>query len=368
MMYIFLIISLVCALFLTYISKEKHIKIHIGKYAHIFLYEDIVFTVLIIFLFLMWILKATTVGNDTYMYEYMYSASTGYLENGLVWQLNNQPLYYWTFAMLEKSGMSFRTAQSLFYLFACAGVFFIYKKYSTNKVLPLFFFVTCESMALYSSALRQMIAITFGIFAMHFILERKIGKALLFILFAILFHKTAGVLLILIILYFYVPSKKEIIVFTPLIWSVALILPTSIITKAAFVFGYEEYLSNIGNSSDAMLLAMYLCMGIFVLYMMYTTKWDSLELRYFTTLFVVSIAIILFSSKFYLLSRFQYYFQAAQYLVFAEAVHKLAKKKSVLLFFTIILLYIVFFMFSLNSDTLGITPYKFFWNAGEKWL
>ena len=94
--------------------------------------------------------------------------------------------------------------QVIFYFFACAGIYILLKNYSHNKVLALFFFVTCESMALYASALRQMLVITFGIFAIHFIMQKKVWRALFAVVCAILLHKSACVLLILFVLYFYV--------------------------------------------------------------------------------------------------------------------------------------------------------------------
>lgn len=366
-MYFFLVALFLLAVVLIYTSKDSSYRVIIFNRKYVMTIDNILFRVLLIVLFLFWSLKASTVGVDTNTYKYMYGVASGYIENGLSWKWTNQPLYYLLFSTLEGIGLSFKSAQVVFYAFACLGLCFFINKYSKNKVLTLFFFVMCESMALYSSALRQVLAITFGIFAIHYVLEKKFVKTVLCIVAAILLHKSACILLVLLILYYWVPSKKQLILGAPCIWIVALLLPSGIISFAASVIGYESYSQHIGQSSDVLLIAMYLCMGVFVWYVMYTTEWKSYELRYFTTLFVISIAIMLFSSKFYLITRVQYYFQTVHYLVFAEAVRRMNNRKSWLLFVLVVVLFLVFFFFSLNSDTLGITPYQFFWEAGERW-
>lgn len=366
-MYIILIMFFLYALFLVYTSK-KHYKLVIGSRVYRIAYDECFFYILLAVLFFIWILKASSVGIDTYAYRNMYTLAGGYLNEGLVWKWNNQPLYYWLFATLEKTGLAFRTAQVIFYAFACTGICFFYKKYSNSKVLSLFFFVTCETMAIYSSALRQMLAITFGIFAIHFALKRNIWKTTAFLLFAILMHKSACILLLLLILYFYVPNQKQLIILTPCLWTLAALVPTGLLSKIALFFGYDEYIVYIGKPSNPLLIMMYVCMGVFVYWMIILKgNCETMQLRFFTTLFVFGIAIVIFSSKFYLITRLQYYFQIIQYLVFAEAVEKLLCKKKEVLFALIILLYVVFFAFTLRSDTLNVTPYKFFWEIGEKW-
>ena len=366
-MYIFLITIFILAIVCVYTSGGKLYRVCILNKKYLMNLDSIFFKVLLVCLFLFWTLKSSTVGFDTNTYRYMYGIASNYVGIGMFRYWTNQPLYYLIFSLLEWTGMSFRSAQVVFYVFACSALSFFINKYSQNKVLSLFFFVMCGSMAMYSSALRQMLAITFGIFATHFSLKKNFGKTVFCIVAAILLHKSACVLLILLLLYFFVPSKKQLVLYTPCIWMVALLLPSGIIRWAASMFVYEVYSQHIGESSNILLIAMYFCMGLFVWYIMNTTEWNSCELRFFTSLFVVSIAIILFSSKFFLITRVQYYFQVVQYVVFAEATRRLNNRKSLLLFVFVILLFTVFFLFSLNADVLSMTPYQFFWNAGEEW-
>ena len=367
--YFLLLIYLMSSLVLVSFYKNKNFKIvSFSREKKTLLIDELLFDGALLMIWCLLCFKSIEVGTDTQNYQYMYSAAKEYVEAGLVWKWTNQPLYYLIFAFLEVTGMSFQTAMLCIYTVACMVIYFCIKKYSENKLLTVYLFVVCGGVAFYMSGVRQMMAMTLGFLAINYLQEKKLLRSLLLIIGSILIHKSAAILLLLLVLHFFIPTKNQLIIALPLMWGCAILLPKGFIQKLADLSGFISYEDVIGTSSNPLLILMYFCVGIYVLYIIYNSEWDSPRLRFLTVIFGFSIFLILFSSKFYMLSRVAYYFLLPQHIVIAQAVSRIDNKKNKFFVALIIMLFAVFYYVSLLDDATGVVPYEFFWEQGAGWL
>lgn len=103
-------------------------------------------------------------------------------------------------------------------LFTSISFVMFINKFSCNKRMSLLLFVALGIFAQSLSALRQIIAIDFILFAIVFIKDKSLWRGILFILLASLFHVSALLCLI------YIPLRDIKLTQTHIIWIVACII------------------------------------------------------------------------------------------------------------------------------------------------
>ena len=326
-MYYFLISLIIIGIYADIFNQHHKLKLKTDK---IILYSksisNLLSLIIIVFLWFLLVFKSFDVGGDTKTYLYMYSESKYYVQNGLVWDFLHQPLYYLTFYILEKI-FSFRTALLIIYTL-CIGVFYRFIcKNSKNGTLVIFLFVVNEGLAFYMSGLRQMIAITIGLIAFSFAIKKKKVFFVIFSLLAVLFHKSA-LILFAAIPFWFLFAKKRHDWLVLIVWIICLFFPIDLLVKLADVLSFGNYIEVIGTSSNPLLILVHICMGLFVLFVRSYIDVKEESENYLFPLFVLSISIMLASSKFYLLTRFCYYFNLPLYIVMADNVNKVLGEKT----------------------------------------
>ena len=111
------------------------------------------------------------------------------------------PVYYFMNYVFCKMGFGFYTWHAFIGLFYSYAIYTLLKRYSSNIYISFIASISLGSFSFALSALRQMIAISFIMFAFRYIEEKKILKFILLTLIATLFHSTAIVFLIAYPLY-----------------------------------------------------------------------------------------------------------------------------------------------------------------------
>lgn len=169
-------------------------------------------------------LRKETVGADTisYMEFFKYEAGgysllyeAGLMEPGL-------PYY----------NVILRTIcnDSVYYLFcnaiiSLAPIYFLIKKYSTNKNLSLCFFFAGSSYVIYFVALRQILGISFILWGVYILLSDNKRKWLYFIILTFIggiFHQTSILVSILLIICYFLPTLKRNFLVTTLVLAICL--------------------------------------------------------------------------------------------------------------------------------------------------
>lgn len=145
-----------------------------------------------IIIFLIFAVLALFIGlrteyNDTFAYMHMYSNSVAFpdLWNSLNLKLGANPGFAILQGWLKSNGVS---AQGFILLLSCFTVLcslVFLKKYSVNLVITLFLFFATNAYTVSAAAVKQAIAISFGLLAVMASLNRK------WILFAILMFVAA---------------------------------------------------------------------------------------------------------------------------------------------------------------------------------
>lgn len=196
-------------------------------------------------------------GNDYQSYLNIFNAihyekDVTYKSQFLFWILNLlMPNYYLLVAL-----------SSLFFVYSIS--FLLNKNLKRSHIVyGLFFLLINPYVYLINlSALRQSIAISYYVFAVYFAFKRKIIPYLLFVLFAIMNHTSA----IILVPFYFICNEKNISVVKVVILFTLLFL--SLIFNQQFNFivvqileklelsKYTQYIDNSGNSLRSVLLAM----------------------------------------------------------------------------------------------------------------
>lgn len=114
---------------------------------------------------------------------------------------NKDPFFYILSYFFSKLGLGFYMWHALVGFFYSYALYVLLKRYSPNIYISVIVFVALGNLGFALSALRQMLAIAFVMFAFKYIEERKLIKFVVFTLVACLFHSTAMIFLIAYPLY-----------------------------------------------------------------------------------------------------------------------------------------------------------------------
>lgn len=329
--------------------------------------RDLLFFGILMLVWTLLVFKSESVGNDTFMYRNVYEVAQGYLDEGLIWSWKTQPLYYLIFAVMHSIGLSFKTAQLLIYTFSIATIAYFWEKYAEDKVAALYLWVCMESLWFYMSGLRQMISISFGTLYFDAIIEGKKTKSIVFLVAAILIHKSALILLPLLILLLYSPTRKQLYTIGSVACLLILLIPNTIILKIANMLSFEVYGEFVGQSSNILLILIYVFMAAFLVYITARQPFKTRKEELMTVLFFVCVFLMCASKKFYLISREAYYFKIPLCIAFSNACKKISNKKNTVFLVLIYLCFAGYYFNSLQSNVLNVIPYHFFWSVGEVW-
>lgn len=364
-MYTFILVLLVVELIVTYTNKNKRLKVF-TKAVNL---DSFFFMADIIFFWFILSFKAQHVGTDTVTYEIVYHNAYTYLTygiRGLSWKY--QPLYYLLFGTLEPAGVAFKTTLMIIYLFAVVTLYHFINKFSSNKVLTFFFFFTMSMLDFYMSGLRQMIAISFGLWAMDLLYSRKIKLSAAAFVTAFLFHPSSFALIPIYFLEIFKRKRKNLELILCAMWIAAALFPQWIFNLVLSKAGYYSYYQvENGVSTNVLLLAVYVSIALFVLCTLWAKHWDNKKMLYLTPISGVCVCLWIFSTKNFYISRLAYFYQIPLFVVFAESLEKYIKRKELVLYLLVISLFILQYIVVSSFDSLNIRPYEFFWQAGETW-
>lgn len=261
-------------------------------------------------------------------------------------------------SIISNTHLSYKLFTSLFINIPI--LFFIYR-HSKNVLLSVWIYILFGFYTQSFVIIRQYMALSMTVLAVHFLNENNYKKAIIFSLISCTFHNTAVISLFFILIkYFW----KTILRFSKFIL-LGLIL-FSFISKPLLEFlilkFYPFYSDKIVSGEGMNLFLLLLFILISLIFMMKRQGKTKKDIEFYFILFLLGTILQLYTLNFSLLNRLALYLQF--YIVIALPnvlelydINHLKEKRIIMLSF--ILLFLCFFIFNLNFNDSGeVRDYK----------
>lgn len=244
----------------------------------------------------------------------------------------------------------------------------LYYKESENALVSIGIFINLSVFNMLFSGLRQSIAIGIGVFAFYCAKNKKKLKFLLCVFLAVLFHRSAVILLILYPVYNIKISKNKIFIITFLM-GILFIFKEMIFSFLLKYIGevYDERYGSVTNTGAYSILILFIIFCVYS-FLMIDIESES-ELNGLRNILVLATCLQIFASLNSVAMRFNYYFIPYIPILISKIsnhcdeddkkIADIANYVMIVFFF-----FYFFYMAYTGDDILRIFPYKAFWQEG----
>lgn len=249
------------------------------------------------------------------------------------------------------------------------------KQYSNNYFLSYLIFISLGFFEFTMSGIRQSIAISVGLIAFHFALERKPIKFLIIVLLAVSFHSSSIILFL-----FYPLANLNItnikLVFVSLIYILTYFFRYRI-GEMLTLFYYDDEASTIlhrySTSSGLGTLTIFMIILVIAGYTLSNPNRDDLEITYKATFSttIISIFFQTLSSFSYLFTRLNMYYMLLLIVFIPNFLTNISTNRNqntlssyVLNQFILIVIVValtIYYLTGVNNNINNLLPYKFYW-------
>lgn len=309
--------------------------------------------------FLLAALRSESVGGDTTNYVYIFRRVASMDWKVVIANWDNDPMFWGLLSVLGKITLNYTVLFTIVAAFFTVSIWFFIYKYSKD---PLMSIIVLLAMNLYQFSLtgmRQTIAMSFIVWVIILLDQNKIKSALLLVIIAGLFHSSALIFLIVIIM-----KKVKINNFT-LLLSVPVLISSFLfrgnIANRLMVFiderGYEIENTESGLTMTFVIFILYILAVVFA--HEYVDNKRSLYLQYGIAALAVFFEMLVPVQRIYF--RIAFYFLMIYIILIPNVLCAIRNKRTqVLIRMGIyILLIIQYLFFTINSCY--ILPYTTFW-------
>lgn len=322
-------------------------------------------------------LRNVNIGIDTknYLNIYMFTQSvdlmdifTYYLESGYV--ILNQFVKY----LFD----SFNALLFINSLITLIGVYEFINRFSKNKIMSLFLFITLGYFSSTMNIMRQYIALVFILNSyFYYIKEKNYFKVYINVLIASLFHSSSLFVAVAILFYDKIYSKKIngynflykcLITLSVITFSFI----TSYIFQLVFNNEYYDYIVNgAGYTTSIFNLNFFIKVSLSIIYLFvrkkrFINKSCLIEMNFLNYLNFISCIVSIMAIKFSMFNRINLYFSFTLIVfipILIENINmKFSEKKYIK--FVIYLSFFIVYIVSLLSNNNGICPYQFYFSGG----
>lgn len=330
-------------------------------------FKAIISSFFLIFLLLL-IFRADTVGVDVKGYEYLYK----YAEKRTfsyaftnAFSMDYELGFFLLMKLLLFMHADFRVLLIITAVFSIIPLWYLYREEIDNHAfIAIIVFLNIGLFSIYFSALRQIIALSFGVFAYRFTKRKKLLLFLLMVFLAFLFHKSAFILLLMYPIY-HVNIK----------WHYALI-GTFVLLPTVYIFRVQifRFLGNLFSDVYQSEISLTNAVSIFLLLIIFVVfcfvipdnsliDKDTIGLR---NLLVLCAVLQVFAGVHTLAMRMNYYYLLFVPIILTRCISYTSIKNkritevavlTMITFFTAYYFYGMFF----GADALHVYPYIPFW-------
>ena len=264
---------------------------------------------------------------------------------------------------------SFIYSYQVFFLITAFFTFYGFMRFiKDNSFIPWLSMIVLIAMFFLPSMnlMRQWLAMSIGLNMFQLLDKKKYLLAFLLLIFAVLIHNTAIVLIILPILFIMKKSKINLII-SIIIISIFTIFFDQIFSLILIYLPehYYEYIFNpffINQGEMNIKTIAFLIVSIGMLFIVYRNK-NQLKLEgyfdkayIFLILSIFGVAVTYLGQYYYMLHRLGYYITAFYIVSFVNMIHYLKRYRS-WLYFMMILSVLVIYIYTLLADNNSIVPY-----------
>ncbi|MCB2357869.1 EpsG family protein [Clostridium estertheticum] len=294
------------------------------------------------------------VGYDYQTYEYIFSNNIK-LEVGFNFIVN-------IFHLIGNN------VKFVFAFFSISTILFVVngiRKHSINERMSLFLYIMIPGLFLSSlTTIRQSLAMAILFYGYNYYLKKKPIKFLIFAIIACLFHYSAGLVLVVIVLVHKIKMSSKFIWF--ILISSLFIGSSGILNKVLADIANGGYMNYFNDNVEANLFKLFVT-NIFMMYILYYRN-EIVEFRninvYYIKMIVVGTVILNLFSTIPFVIRFGYYFKIYEIIVIPDFLY-MKRKKAITIMFMVF--YISTFVYCLFIDINGassrgglsnLIPYK----------
>lgn len=242
----------------------------------------------------------------------------------------------------------------------------LYYKESKNGLISMALFLVMPLFQMNFSGVRQSLAIAFVLPALYFTRNKSILKFLLTVIVAMLFHRSAIILLVLYPLYYIRLNRKHLVLLIPL-GILVFYFKTQIFTLTSYLL-MELLNESYGGLSETGAYTMLLVYMVFCIYAFFIPdeKKMSETAKGFRNYLVFATFLQIFAAVNPIAMRMNYYFIVFIPIVISQITHNCRIRNKRIVFLIEVLTFLVFMAYYLkhahSADDLSIYPYEFFWS------
>lgn len=246
-----------------------------------------------------------------------------------------------------------------------SALFLLLRKYSEDFLISLIVFCVLGFAYFAMTGMRQNLAMACTMTALYFLLDKKKFLFVLFVLFASLFHKTAGIFICLYLADRIPVSKKYLFLYT--IISIVSVLSVQIILQNVIELNIDErfewYNENQQGLNNSGLILQLMLFGA-SLYML-DFKIETRANRIFVVMSIIGITLQAMSSAIAEMFRLSMYFSIVYVIFFANSLKyytsRFPQSKLRLLAIVILSIYVL-----VSNNSGYAKDYYFFWEEPSK--
>lgn len=329
--------------------------------------------IIFILIFLIFALRASSVGRDLPGYERMYEYT-----KFVPWNDFNYVYFENGYILLMKVciavGMSFQWFLAAVAAITLIPIYLLIRRYSTDKCLSCLVYVTYIIFEFDLTGLRQAIAMSIVLLAIMCLLEKKkryIFRFLLLVWIASQFHKSALICVIILPLC----RIKDLNIFTAVIAAgtmLSLVLRNYLFQYIKVLFGKDTFSLNAGlyigsNVFFMVVLAAFFLLALRIMRINFQAGTEEQKQRLTQNellyqLFLIGIMAAVFFGLETSARSFMYFAQVI-FILLPNSTLSLTRKSAALFKLVFSIFFIWFFYTnSLSNGGFDIVPYVFFWN------
>ena len=145
-------------------------------------------------------LRSSAVGPDGLVYAQYFKDVQALSYSGIFLKFDKEPLFYVTIKLLQELGVTLQVWYAIIGGMFAFAIMFIVRQYSQQPMVSILAMFSLGYYTFSFTGLRQTMALSIVIISFYFAERKKYAWAILFILFAAIFHNSALVFLLVILI------------------------------------------------------------------------------------------------------------------------------------------------------------------------
>ena len=280
------------------VVKKEHMGFEKkNKYALLFFF---------VFLTLLVMLRHESVGTDTRNYIFFFREFSV-----MGWGDLTKNTIEYGFSYFNKIVSLISTEPQFFLavvaLAVCAMIYPTYRRLCEDASLTIVIFCTMSTFAMMFSGLRQMLAIGIGFIAYEFTRRKKPVFFILAVMFAMLFHTSAFILVFMYPLYHARITRKWLLAVVPVLVAIFIFNKQIFTFLAEILERYTEYDGEIAMTGAYTMLILFIVFTVFAFLIPDEARLDS-ETVGLRNLLLLALALQMFAPLHTLAMRMNYYY------------------------------------------------------------